>query len=104
MTDHVVQPLVAEPPTGVGDRWARAYCGPAHGRSWPVEQAGAPAPTATLAADGQQMRYRLVLHPQTRRPARDHLGNYLYMFLPRFEHAPTVPERDPSRTPDAAVR
>jgi len=28
---------------------------------------------------GQQFQYRLVYSPQTRQPARDHLGNYLYM-------------------------
>jgi len=103
MTDLADRPMVAEPPTGAADRRARAYCGPAHGRSWPlVEEAGAPAPTTTLAADGQVMRYRLVLHPRTRRPARDHLGNYLYMFLPHLAESSTASHAMRPSTPDQA--
>jgi|SoiMetStandDraft_2_1073263.scaffolds.fasta_scaffold431802_1 hypothetical protein len=58
---------------------ARAYCGPAHGRSWTLTRDTTPPGTVELMVGGQQFQYRLVYSPQTRQPARDHLGNYLYM-------------------------
>jgi hypothetical protein len=58
---------------------ARAYCGPAHGRSWSLTRDTTPPGTVELMVGGQQFRYRLAYNPMTRRPARDHLGNYLYI-------------------------
>lgn len=63
-----------------GAPWcARAYCGPAHGQSWPPVPTAGPPPMVELSAGGRRVRYRLVHHPRTRAPATDHLGNYLYM-------------------------
>lgn len=63
-----------------GRTWcARAYCGPAHGRRWELRAAAAPPSVVELTGGGQRVRYRLVHHPRTRQPARDHLGNFLYM-------------------------
>jgi hypothetical protein len=55
---------------------ARAYGGPAHGRCWPIEDQDPPAEVA-IVPDGPS--YRLIHHPRTHQPAKDHLGNYLYM-------------------------
>ena len=57
---------------------ARAYCGPAHGQQWPVGQEGPPA-WVELPGGSSPCLYRLVRHPRTGRPARDHRGNYLYV-------------------------
>jgi hypothetical protein len=57
---------------------ARADCGPAHGRSWTLNRDTTPPETVELTVCGQQFHYRLVHSPQTRRPARDHLSNYLW--------------------------
>lgn len=62
-----------------GAQAARAYSGAAHRLCWflPSEEE---APLAVdLGTDGPTQRYRLVHHPRTRRPARDHLGNLVYM-------------------------
>ena len=58
---------------------ARAYCGPAHGRSWTLSPDTTPPATVELRVGGQHFHYRLVYNPLTRRPAKDHLGNYLYI-------------------------
>jgi hypothetical protein len=58
---------------------ARAYCGPAHGRSWTLTRPSTPPETVELMVGGQQFHYRLAYNPLTRRPAKDHLGNYLYI-------------------------
>lgn len=75
---------------------ARAYCGPAHGRTWTVLPDGPPPAVVDVRLDtdsrtgggtgadnppqiDQTVRYRLVHHPRTRRPVRDHAGSYLYM-------------------------
>jgi hypothetical protein len=58
---------------------ARAYCGPAHGRLWPLTPGTTPPGTVDLMVDGHRALYRLVYSPRTRQPARDHLGNYLYI-------------------------
>lgn len=60
-------------------RSARAYCGPAHGTSWAVDMAAPPPRTVDLGVGAERTSYQLVQDPQTRRPARDQLGNYLYM-------------------------
>ena len=73
---------------------ARAYGGPAHGRWWAVPSAAAPPDTVVLeddAAPGDAATpYVLVHHPRSHRPARDHLGNYLYMPV-RYGFAPKLP-------------
>ena len=75
---------------------ARAYGGPAHGRRWTVPNAAAPPDTVVLeneaASGGEGMitPYVLVHHPRSHRPARDHLGNYLYMPV-RYGFAPKLP-------------
>lgn len=87
--------LVETPPTGrpgvtvggpdglsvVGTqvRQARAYCGPAHGRSWALAAEGPPAASVDIEVEGSTVAYRLVLHPRTRRPIRDDHGSFLYM-------------------------
>ena len=63
----------------VDSAYARAYCGPAHGRSWTLSPDTTPPATVELRVDGQQVHYRLAYNPLTRRPAKDHLGNYLYI-------------------------
>jgi hypothetical protein len=57
---------------------ARAYCGPAHGQQWPIGREGPPA-RVELPGGSSMCPYRLVRHPRTGRPARDHRGNYLYV-------------------------
>lgn len=65
----------------IDQRSARAYCGPAHGISWRVSSDEQPAASVSVRVGGEQLSYRLVVHSLTRRPARDLLGNYLYMPL-----------------------
>jgi hypothetical protein len=55
---------------------ARAYGGPAHGQCWSIEGEDPPA-EVVVVPDGPG--YRLIHHPRTHHPAKDHLGNYLYM-------------------------
>lgn len=54
----------------------RAYGGPAHGYCWPIDDEM--PPEALDIAPGHPP-YRLIHHPWTHQPAKDHLGNYLYM-------------------------
>lgn len=54
----------------------RAYGGPAHGQSWPVDDDN---PPEALEIAPDSLTYRLIHHPRTHLPAKDHLGNYLYM-------------------------
>jgi len=56
----------------------RAYCGPAHGQQWPVIDREPPA-WVELPCGASSALYRLVRQPRTGRPARDQLGNYLYV-------------------------
>lgn len=74
---------------GTAVRQARAYCGPAHGRSFPLDGDGPPAPVVHLDVAGEVVAYRLVHHPRTRRPIRDDHGSYLYMPVRRM----VVPQR-----------
>jgi hypothetical protein len=75
---------------------ARAYGGPAHGRWWALPSAAAPpdkvvlGDEASLDDEGTATAYVLVHHPRSHRPARDHLGNYLYMPV-RYGFAPKLP-------------
>lgn len=57
---------------------ARAYCGPSHGLCWALDSA-APPRAVDIGSGKHRVTYRLVHNPRTRRPARDYLGNYLYM-------------------------
>lgn len=57
---------------------ARAYSGPAHGQQWPVTDHEPPA-WVELPIGAGSVLYRLVRQPRSRRPARDQLGNYLYV-------------------------
>ncbi|MFG1815505.1 hypothetical protein ACGFIF_17185 [Kribbella sp. NPDC049174] len=54
----------------------RAYGGPAHGQTWPVDDDNPPEALESVSGG---CTYRLIHHPRTHLPARDHLGNYLYM-------------------------
>lgn len=71
--------LDASPHLAIDQRCARAYCGPAHGVSWAVADHQPPATAVHLLVAGEELEYQLVRHPLTRQPARDRLGNYLYM-------------------------
>lgn len=57
---------------------ARACCGPAHGRCWTVGEGDWPPFAVVLDVARQRVCYRLVHHPRTRPPARDHQGHYPY--------------------------
>lgn len=61
------------------DEESRAYCGPAHGRCWPVPDPGVPVDEVELCSDRLWHRYRLVRDPRTRHPARDQRGGYVYV-------------------------
>lgn len=61
------------------DGWARAYCGPAHGRTWLRAGPEAWPACVVLGSPAGPQEYRLVHDPRSHRPARDHLGNTLYM-------------------------
>lgn len=74
-----------EPPSNVipgpgrrAGREARAYSGPAHGQQWPVTDPEPPA-WVELPTGAASALYRLVRHPRSHRPARDQLGNYVYV-------------------------
>ncbi len=58
---------------------ARAYCGPAYGQSCGVDGDWSPPAVVELDAGAGRVRYRLVFQPGSGLPARDYLGNYLYV-------------------------
>jgi hypothetical protein len=58
---------------------ARAYCGPAHGRCWTFDADVKLQPVLWLADGTGSAPYRVALDPATRRPARDRLGNVMYL-------------------------
>jgi hypothetical protein len=61
-------------------RTARAYCGPAHGRSWTVDtEVDAQSIVWLRSGRAASVPYRVTLDPTTLRPARDRLGNLVYM-------------------------
>ena len=69
---------------------ARAYGGAAHGAQWTVDPVDPPA-WVELPIGSSSCLYRLVRHPPTGRPARDHLGNLLYvplLYVPLANGAP----------------
>lgn len=71
-------------------REAQAYCGAAHGQQWPVTEATPPA-WVELPTGATTALYRLVRNPRTARPARDHLGRYLYVPMTGHHRALTEP-------------
>jgi hypothetical protein len=58
---------------------AQAYCGPGHGRRWSVESGDGPADVVQLQTTRGACSYRLLLHPRSHGPARDHQGRYSYV-------------------------
>lgn len=68
--------------------WARACCGPAHGRTWLREDTAAWPTRVVLASRAGPQEYRLVLARRTHRPARDHLGTTLYVPVSRIGDRP----------------
>jgi hypothetical protein len=58
---------------------ARAYCGPAHGQCWTVETDIELQPVVWLRGGAQSAAYQVTFDPVTGRPARDRLGNAVYM-------------------------
>ena len=46
--------------------------GPGHGQRWPVEPGSRPAGVVALQTPGGICSYRLLVHPRTHGPARDH--------------------------------
>ena len=78
------------PPVGPPRVWqARAWCGPAHGMLWQLTPGAPPVGAIDLVtvADGA-WTYRLVVHPLTHRPARDHQGRFVYLPVVRLPRAP----------------
>jgi hypothetical protein len=61
---------------------SQAYCGPGHGQRWHVEAGGRPSDVVVLQTSGGVCSYRLLVHPRTRGPARDHQGRYPYLPVP----------------------
>ena len=68
---------------------ARAYCGPAHGQQWPVIGREPPV-WVELPCGASSALYRLVRQPRSRRPARDELGNLLYVPMTGDHIAPST--------------
>jgi hypothetical protein len=78
---------------GTAPAQAQAYCGPAHGQRWPVEPGDGPSDVVELLTPGGICSYRLLVHPGTHAPARDHQGRYPYLpAAPRAVEAPLVGE------------
>ncbi|WP_209313824.1 transaldolase [Blastococcus sp. TF02A-35] len=75
---------------------ARAYSGPAHGQQWQVIDPEPPA-WVELPVGAASALYRLVRQPRSHRPARDQLGNYLYVPMTDAPHEPMD-----GRTPDSS--
>lgn len=69
---------------------ARAYCGPAHHRCWTLPPSTDPPALVDLPVPDGSVRYRLVRHPRSGRPARDHCGNFLYVPVPDPRPPPAV--------------
>ena len=66
----------------------RAYCGSAHGQQWTVTDRD-PPDWVELPIGSSSVLYRLARQPRSGRPARDQLGNYLY--VPMHAHASPAP-------------
>ena len=71
---------VAQPHCLGGTERARAYCGLAHGQEWSFDS-GALLDTVVWLPAGEEpsTAYCLVLEHSSGLPARDYLGNLLYM-------------------------
>jgi hypothetical protein len=67
------------PVTDAYTRTARAYCGPAHGQCWTVDTHIELESVVWLGGGGKSAAYHVTFDPVTRRPARDRLGNVVYM-------------------------
>jgi hypothetical protein len=57
---------------------AAAYCGPAHGLKWPIDDS-IPADLVELSVRGKPTWYRLARHPRTGAPATDRVSRLLYV-------------------------
>jgi hypothetical protein len=69
-----------EPSTaGTEPAQAQAYCGPGHGRRWNIQAGSGPPDVVQLQTPGGVCSYRLLVHPRTHGPARDHQGRYPYL-------------------------
>lgn len=84
-------PPAVGPSTRAGCQ-ARAYCGPAHGHGWTVDPTD-PQPVVQLTVGAVSLCYRLIVHPRTHQPARDHQGRLLYMPV-RHQPEPVLLARD----------
>lgn len=62
--------------TPVSSPTGRAYGGPAHGLCWTIDADHPPREVEIIPGSPS---YRLIHHPRTHQPAKDHFGNYLYM-------------------------
>ncbi len=60
-------------------RWARAYCGPAHGHTWALPTGESVTEHVEVAANGHTHFYRLVYDLRAHRPARDDFGHWMYL-------------------------
>ena len=58
---------------------SQAYCGTGHRQRWSVEPGSRPADVVALQTPGGICSYRLLVHPRTHGPARDHQGRYPYL-------------------------
>jgi hypothetical protein len=67
------------PTVTAGPDQSQAYCGPGHGRRWAVERGSRPPDVVQLQTAAGDCAYRLLVHPRTHRPARDHQGRYSYL-------------------------
>jgi hypothetical protein len=70
---------IAPPAVSSALSQSQAYCGPGHGRRWPVEPGDGPADVVQVQTTTGVWSYRLLVHPRTHRPARDHQGRYPYL-------------------------
>lgn len=78
--------------------WARAYCGPAHGRTWALAAGGPIAEHVDVSVDGHTHSYRLVQDLRARRPARDDFGHWMYLpASPAAGRHPTMATATPHR-------
>lgn len=60
-------------------RWARAYCGPAHGHTWALPTDESVTEHVDVTANGHTHSYRLVHDLRAHRPARDDFGHWMYL-------------------------
>jgi hypothetical protein len=65
--------------SGRGPGQSQAYCGPGDGRRWRVEPGHRPRDVVELQTASGVWSYRLLVHPETQGPARDHQGRYPYL-------------------------